>query len=68
MDNKIIDKTPCDKCTHSEICAHKEAHKESINSLNNLNDVMPFSGLDTVYVQCGKFVQSGGTLEEILLA
>jgi hypothetical protein len=57
MDNKIIDKTPCDKCMHEEICAHKEAHNESINSLNNLNDVMPFSGLDIIHVSCSKFTQ-----------
>lgn len=55
--NEIIDKTPCNTCSHEEVCSHKIIHAANVKEISAYVDVN--SSLDTIYVQCHKFAPVG---------
>lgn len=58
--NEIIDKTPCNTCSHEEVCSHKIIHAANVKEISAYVDAN--SSLDTIYVQCRKFAPVGSTL------
>ena len=55
MEENIIDRTPCNICTHKEVCSHKIVHAANVKEISAYVDAN--TSLDTIYVKCSKFSQ-----------
>jgi hypothetical protein len=53
--DSIIDRTPCNICTHEEVCSHKIIHAVNVKEIAAYVDAN--SSLDLIYVSCTKFVK-----------
>ena len=56
MEDKTIDRTPCNKCIHEEVCSFKNIHHARVQDVALLMHSVK-EGLDIVYVSCRKFTK-----------